>query len=107
MLSDTAQPPAWHVERMPATELPVLVLTDGLATFLPDNPKASSSAVIRRTVQQLEQEVLPAFLRPRGWFAQRLEEVSAQLAERALWRADQKTFLLTFVDAESENRSAR
>ena len=107
LLSDTAQPPAWHVERMPATELPVLVLTDGLATFLPDNPKASSSAVIRRTLQQLEQEVLPVFLRPRGWFAQRFEQVTAQLAERALWRADQKTFLLAFVDAESENSSAR
>jgi maltose alpha-D-glucosyltransferase / alpha-amylase len=58
-------------------------------------------------VQQLEQEVLPAFLRHRGWFAQRFEQVMAQLAERALWRADQKTFLLAFVDAESENSSAR
>jgi maltose alpha-D-glucosyltransferase/alpha-amylase len=107
LLSDTAQPPAWHVERMPATELPVLVLTDGLATFLPDNPKASSSAVIRRTVQQLEQEVLPAFLRPRGWFTQRLEPVRAQLDERALWRTEQKSFLLAFVDAQTEHSSAR
>ncbi len=107
LLSDTAQPPAWHIERMPATELPVLVLTDGLATFLHDNPRAASSAVIRRTVQQLEQEVLPAFLKPRGWFGQRFEDVRPTLAERALWRYEQKSFLLAFVEAQGETQRSK
>jgi maltose alpha-D-glucosyltransferase / alpha-amylase len=108
LLSDTAPAPAWHVERMPATELPVLVLTDGLATLLHDNPRAASSAVIRRTVQHLEQEVLPAFLAPRGWFAQRFEGIaSTRLGARTLWRNENKTFLLAFVEAESSGKRQR
>ena len=71
LLSDSAPPPSWHVERLPATELPVLVLSQELATFLPDSVGGpSASSVARRTRQQLEQEVLPEFLRPRSWFAQ-------------------------------------
>jgi maltose alpha-D-glucosyltransferase/alpha-amylase len=108
LLSADAPPPAWHVERMPATELPVLVLLDGLATLLPDNPKAATSAVIRRTVQQLEQEVLPAFLGPRGWFAQRTEDITtARLAERTLWRREQKSFVLSFVEVNSSSGRQR
>jgi maltose alpha-D-glucosyltransferase/alpha-amylase len=107
LLSDTAQPPAWHIERMPATELPVLVLTEGLATFLPDNPKATSSAIIRRTVQQLETEVLPAFLKPRGWFGFQGRELQIDLAERALWRIDQKSFLLAFIESKQQGNLTR
>jgi maltose alpha-D-glucosyltransferase/alpha-amylase len=104
LLSDSAPPPAWHIERMPATELPVLVLLDGLATLLPDNPKATTSVVIRRTVQQLEQEVLPAFLAPRGWFAQRAEEIlGVRLSERTLWRSDQKSFVMSFIEVHSSS----
>ena len=34
LLSDTERPPAWHVEVLPATELPVLVMPDELSTLL-------------------------------------------------------------------------
>ncbi len=105
LLSDTAPAPAWHIERLPATELPVLVLLDGLATLLPDNPKATSSPVIRRTLQQLEQEVLPAFMGPRGWFPQRQGAIaSTRLAERTLWRYEHKSFILAVVEVESNER---
>ncbi len=102
LLSDSAPPPSWHVERLPATELPVLVLSQELATFVPDlsgGPAASS--VARRTRQQLEQEVLPEFLRPRSWLARRDGGLTAaHLGPSALWRNEHRTFLLAYVDAE-------
>ncbi len=102
LLSDSAPPPSWHVERMPATELPVLVLSQELATFLPDTvggPAASS--VSRRARQQLEQEVLPEFLRPRSWFARRDGGLTAtRLGPASLWRNEHRTFLLSYVDVE-------
>ena len=58
---------------MPATELPVLVLTEGLTTLLPESARRGAAAsTVRRTLQQLEQEVLPEFLRPRGWFTRHM-----------------------------------
>ncbi len=102
LLSDSAPPPSWHVERMPATELPVLVLSQELATFLPDTvggPAASS--VSRRARQQLEQEVLPEFLRPRSWFGRRDGGLTAaRLGPSSLWRNGHRTFLLSYVDVE-------
>jgi len=101
LLSATAAPPAWHIERMPATELPVLVLLDGLVTFLPDNPRAATSPVIRRTVQQFEQEVLPAFLGPRGWIPHTAEAITTvRLGERTLWRYDHKPYLLAVIEVQ-------
>jgi maltose alpha-D-glucosyltransferase / alpha-amylase len=102
LLSDSAAPPSWHVERLPATELPVLVLSQELATFLPEQLGGpSASSVARRTRQQLEQEVLPEFLRPRSWFAHQDGPLGAtRLGPAALWRNEHRTFLLSFVDAE-------
>ncbi|HXS89983.1 MAG TPA: maltose alpha-D-glucosyltransferase [Steroidobacteraceae bacterium] len=102
LLSDSAAPPSWHVERLPATELPVLVLSQELATFLPDQVGGpSASSVARRTRQQLEQEVLPEFLRPRSWFARHNVQLAAtHLGPASLWRNEHRTFLLSFVDAE-------
>lgn len=109
LLSDTAQPPEWHVERLPATELPVLVLAEGLTTFLVDGAREpNGSGLARRTVQQLEQDVLPEFLRPRCWFLRSREDfIGARLGSRSLWRTDQKTFLLAFVEIKSVEVSQR
>jgi maltose alpha-D-glucosyltransferase / alpha-amylase len=102
LLSDSAPPPAWHVERLPATELPVLVLSQELATFLADSVAgATPSSVARRSRQQLEQEVLPEFLRPRSWLAHDNGGLTAtRLGPGSLWRNEHRTFLLSFVDAE-------
>lgn len=100
-LSDSAAPPSWHVERMPATELPVLVLTEGLATFLPDVTKPANGGLMRRTLQHLESEVLPEFIAARGWFLHHRSEVaSAHLGPRTLWRYEQRSYLISFVDIE-------
>jgi maltose alpha-D-glucosyltransferase/alpha-amylase len=100
-LSDSAQPPSWHVERLPATELPVLVLTEGLATFLAEVTKSVNGGLMRRTLQQLESEVLPEFIAARGWFSRgRSEIASVHLGPRSLWRYEQRSYLICFVDVD-------
>jgi maltose alpha-D-glucosyltransferase/alpha-amylase len=105
-LSETESPPEWHVERLPATELPVLVLTDGIATLLPE--RRERQMVGQRTLQQLESEVLPEFLRARAWFAAS-DGLSRplHLGSRAVWRSEHSTFLLTFVESQAGERVER
>jgi maltose alpha-D-glucosyltransferase/alpha-amylase len=99
LLSETATPPAWHVERLPATELPVLVLTEGIRTLLVNATEPALRSVARRTLHELEQEVLPEFMRQRGWF--RAGSSKAVLfGERIKWQSEQGEVLLTFVYVE-------
>lgn len=102
MLSDSAPPPAWHVERLPATELPVLVLSEGLATFLADTGKPANGGLMRRALQQLESEVLPEFIGARGWFSAPRRDITAlHLGPRTLWRYEQHSYLLGMVEIDS------
>jgi maltose alpha-D-glucosyltransferase/alpha-amylase len=98
-LSDNVAPPAWHIERLPATELPVLVLVSGLATFMVDANASAERSVAKRTLQQFEREVLPEFLRPRGWFKSRTP-TAVRLKTRTLWETPSGTFLLSFIEVE-------
>ncbi len=107
-LSDSVSPPTWHVERLPATELPVLVLAEGLATFLSEVNKSANGGLMRRTLQQLESEVLPEFIGARGWFSHPRNEIaSLRLGPRTLWRYEQRSYLLSFVDIEGGNEGPR
>ena len=103
LLSTSESPPAWHVERLPAAELPVLVLSGGLDTFLPAANRPAERPLVRRTLQQLQQEVLPEFLGHCGWFPQRAcpaPRVAVDLAQP--WPLDEVTALLTFIGAECD-----
>jgi maltose alpha-D-glucosyltransferase/alpha-amylase len=99
LLSDRASPPEWHIERMPATELPVLVMPSGLATLLPEAPmRESGDRVARRTLKQLEEEVLPEFLRHRRWFSAGARVSGVRLGKRTLWVSDGSRWLISLVD---------
>jgi maltose alpha-D-glucosyltransferase/alpha-amylase len=102
LLSDTERPPAWHVEVLPATELPVLVMPDGLSTLLPAHAQGPDRSVGRRTQQHLEREVLPEYLRPRAWFDNSKPYLSStRLGARLLWTTAQGSFLLSLIDVNS------
>jgi maltose alpha-D-glucosyltransferase/alpha-amylase len=93
LLSETEPPPAWHVERLPATELPVLVLTQGLDTFLV--PNSAEDRITARTRQQFLEEVLPEFVKHRRWFAGKSVGIaSARLTQRGIWRTERGKWLL-------------
>ncbi|MET0984858.1 MAG: putative maltokinase, partial [Steroidobacteraceae bacterium] len=94
LLSESESPPAWHVERLPATELPVLVLTEGLNTFL-HGADGTDRNTARRTLQQFQDEVLPEFVKQRRWFAGKGAPIArAQLVERTPWRTTRGEWLL-------------
>lgn len=68
-LSTDAAPPAWHVDKLPREELPVLVMPLGLVNTLQASPSGDSkNALLRKTRLQLESEVLPAYLSAQRWF---------------------------------------
>jgi maltose alpha-D-glucosyltransferase/alpha-amylase len=102
LLSDKASAPGWHVERLPATELPVLVLANGLSTFLVDGAATAERSVARRTLHQFEREVLPEFLSPRGWFKS-MTPTAVRLRTRAMWETASGSFLLSFIEVEDAN----
>ncbi|MGH6608702.1 MAG: putative maltokinase, partial [Burkholderiaceae bacterium] len=70
--SDVAAP-QWHEERPPRAELPLLVVPDGVRALLSDDTAAQArpgrALMARRVREQLERDVLPAFLREQRWFA--------------------------------------
>jgi len=99
LLSDSAPPPAWHVERLPARELPVLVLMDGISSLRSTDVPLLSRSVVRRTLQQLEQEVLVEFLHMRGWLHASVD-AKVRLGERIVWSGPHGDALLAFVYVE-------
>jgi maltose alpha-D-glucosyltransferase / alpha-amylase len=99
LLSTTATPPAWHIERLPATELPYLVLVNGLTTFMVDVEHSGERSIAKRALQQFEREVLPEFLEPRGWFKSRTPS-RVRVKTRARWETAHGTFLLSFIEVE-------
>jgi len=101
LLSETERPPAWHVEVLPPTELPVLVIPNGLATLLENNVQGPDRSIARRALQQLEREVLPEYLRPRSWFDSAKPHISsARLGPRLMWTTPQGDFLLSLIDVQ-------
>jgi maltose alpha-D-glucosyltransferase/alpha-amylase len=95
-LSANDPPPPWHVERMPASEVAVLVLPAGLETLV--DPAQAADRTAQRTMKQLCSEVLPEFLRERRWFAAKGSTiVDVQLLERTLWDSDSGQWLMTLI----------
>jgi maltose alpha-D-glucosyltransferase/alpha-amylase len=78
------------------------MLPAGLATLIEGAPHGPDRAA-RRTIKQLEEEVLPEFLRQRRWFAGKGGKVlRAPLGERILWRSDAGQWLIALIDVEME-----
>jgi maltose alpha-D-glucosyltransferase/alpha-amylase len=83
--------PAWHVDKLPREELPVLVLPEGLLNMLAAKPAGNVRDVLaHKTRIQLENDVLPAFLLAQRWFARaprRIAQVELILDQE--WRSPQ------------------
>jgi maltose alpha-D-glucosyltransferase/alpha-amylase len=100
-LTEDAEPPLWHDDRLPQHELPVLVLPEGWETL---TPKPRRQAPAERAVRMLEQEILPADLPTRRWFGARDAAIAAvALGERRVWR----DWLLCTVDVRFETTGSR
>ncbi|MEA3640566.1 MAG: maltose alpha-D-glucosyltransferase [Lamprobacter sp.] len=60
LLSDEADAPSWHDERLPAPRLATLVLPEGWKSLSPERAKRPEPA--RRALRLLEERVLPGYL---------------------------------------------
>jgi maltose alpha-D-glucosyltransferase/alpha-amylase len=105
LLAD-GQPPQWHEDRLPAMELPVLVLFRmGWQSFFPDQVEPSRRAMAQDLAQRLIQSILPGFLVTRRWFAAKGEAIeTVELVNTAVWK-DKPEWLLTRVRVKSTSKS--
>jgi maltose alpha-D-glucosyltransferase/alpha-amylase len=71
-LAASAPIPAWHDERPIRPDMPILVIPEGLKAMLATKEGADGdirTLMARRVREQLERDVLPAFLSTQRWFA--------------------------------------
>jgi maltose alpha-D-glucosyltransferase/alpha-amylase len=85
LLTEEAEAPHWHEERLPVLSLPVLVLPEGWLSL--QRGRATREPVSQRALAVLEQEILPVFLPTRRWFAAKgIGIASVRVEECAEWR---------------------
>jgi maltose alpha-D-glucosyltransferase/alpha-amylase len=104
-LTPKAEAPEWHQPPTARRELPVLVLTAGLASFF---AASANATVVERLHRQLEREALPRFLPGQRWFdgkAPGLETVKIEALTQ--WSAADGSWLLTVVSCESDGEVQR
>jgi maltose alpha-D-glucosyltransferase/alpha-amylase len=95
--------PAWHEERLPRDDLPVLVLFDGWASLFRDRVVPWRIAMSEKVRAQLEREVLPTFIASRRWFAGKGQSVRrVELADHAEWKPGTRNWLITLARVESD-----
>ena len=68
-LSREADAPAWHEERLPRDDLPMLVLTDGWNSFRPERVQSWRTGAATKLRTEAEQRVLPKYVSEQRWFA--------------------------------------
>jgi maltose alpha-D-glucosyltransferase/alpha-amylase len=81
----------------------VLVMPAGLGTLLPA-PSEKTNRIAERTIAQLEQEILPEFMRERRWFAGKGDAISrARIASGTLWSNSGRTWLIALVQVQLQS----
>ncbi len=109
-LSADAPPPNWHEERLPQTELPMLVLTEGWRTFFRGHQGGSAvrRAIATRSRDQLQNEVLLPYLQARRWFAAKGETVTRiEVVEEQEWGAGGGNWLLALLEVSLAGGSSQ
>ena len=105
LLASGEQVPAWHEERLPPEDLPVLVLSGGWRSFFRERVDPWRVAVADKARAQLERDALPRFMRAQRWFAakgQTIERVS--LADHVEWRQHGQDWLVALFAIEGTDQ---
>src|SRR5207248_2876088 len=68
-LTQKAEIPAWHEDRLPRDEVPVLVLFDGWESFFRDRVVPWRIGAAERVRARFEREVLPGYFALQRWYA--------------------------------------
>jgi len=96
--------PAWHEDWLSSvSELPVVALYAGLASFFSERAEATRRRMAERLVHDVEQRALPGFVEARRWYAAKGERAAFSLEPVGLWRRDGGEWLLAAVEARLES----
>jgi maltose alpha-D-glucosyltransferase / alpha-amylase len=107
-LSLDAEPPQWHTERMPAEDLPVLVLFDGWNSFFRARVVPWRMGMAEKTRAQFERDLMPQFMLRQRWYAAKSETLSrSNLTAHAMLEARGSQWLLGLFDTEGSSEAAR
>jgi len=107
LLSETAQIPHWHEERLPPVDLPYLVMFAGWRTLLPE-ALAPEERTLRPIAEkqrlQLERDIWPRFVGAQRWYAAKgepLPRVALELSQE--WEHAGHSWLFAIVRAPAED----
>jgi maltose alpha-D-glucosyltransferase / alpha-amylase len=107
-LDADADPPHWHVDRLPVDDLPVLVLFDGWNSFFRGSVVPWRIGMAEKTRQQLERDLLPAFLARQRWYAAKSEAAErVAIVDQARLQNGDDEWLLALTEVSSAGGSAR
>jgi maltose alpha-D-glucosyltransferase/alpha-amylase len=101
LLSEEAQAPGWHEERLPLPDLLTIVVPEGWASLQPR--KAQRPGPAQRALALLEGQALPAYLPTRRWYVAAGGDIArTEIVARQEW----KNRLLTLVRVASAGVSS-
>jgi maltose alpha-D-glucosyltransferase / alpha-amylase len=107
-LTQDAEPPQWHSERQPVEDLPVLVLFDDWNSFFRQRVVPWRISMAEKTRQQLERELLPAFVQRQRWYAAKGDPPErVNIVDHAILADGKGEWLLATTEVKSAAGSAR
>jgi len=100
--------PAWHTERLPREELPMIVLFDGWRSFFRDRVVPWRMALAEKVRAQLEAEALPHFVAAQRWYAAKGAPLTRlTLLDHAEWSVGRASWLIGMFRTEGEARESQ
>jgi maltose alpha-D-glucosyltransferase/alpha-amylase len=106
-LSKEEQPPAWHDERLPRDELPVLVLFDGWTSFFPERVANWRGGLAAKLREQLETRIVPKYIASQRWYAGKGAPIQvARLGDNGEWETPYGRWLAGVFEVQSKTEQA-
>ncbi|MGH6647000.1 maltose alpha-D-glucosyltransferase [Aquabacterium sp.] len=104
-LSTDVSVPSWHQERLPAEELPVLVLFDGWLSLFREHVVPWRIGLAIKTRAQFETQTLPRYIETQRWYAAKGAAIkTVGLTDSAVWEEGRHSWLLPLVDVENQGQ---
>ena len=104
-LTQKAEIPAWHEERLPRDDVPVLVLFDGWESFFRDRVVPWRIGAAERVRNRFEREVLPSYFATQRWYAAK-GSVATRIAliDSAKWKIGNIEYLVALFRTEHKDK---
>jgi maltose alpha-D-glucosyltransferase/alpha-amylase len=105
LLASGEQVPAWHEERLPPEDLPVLVLSGGWRSFFREKVDPWRVGLADKARGQLEHNALPRFIQAQRWFAAKGQAIErASFVDHVEWSKDAQNWLVALFTIEGTDQ---